>query len=183
MHSSKLQTKNSNVAGITMDKRTRVLMHSSKNMDEVTPQNFFEQIDREFKFTVDLAADAKNTKCKRYYDEASDALAQDWKSRGWCNPPYGRAVPKWVKKAADEDFRNGGLTVMLLVPRTDTQWFKNAAATADEIRFIEGRLTFEGQEHPAPFPSCLVIWYGKYRVAPYVPHEDDQYTYNLIWRR
>ena len=167
-----------------MDKRTRKLMHSSESMDEVTPQDFYLQINSEFKFTIDLAADKKNTKCKRYYDEKANALDQVWKGgRGWCNPPYGRAVPKWVGKAAVEAQQHGALTVMLLVPRTDTQWFKTAAATADEIRFIEGRLKFEGQEHPAPFPSCLVIWYGRYRVRPIVPLDDDKYSYNLIWRR
>lgn len=166
-----------------MDKRTRELMHSSKNTDEVTPQDFFEQIHSEFKFTIDLAANGKNTKCARYYDEEANALEQDWKGRGWCNPPYGRAVPGWVGKAGAEAKAHGSLTVMLLVPRTDTQWFKVAAATSDEIRFIEGRLKFEGQEHPAPFPSCLVIWYGKYRARPIVPLDDDRYSYNLIWRR
>ena len=169
-----------------MDKHTREIMHSSKSMDEVTPQDLFEQLEREFHFTIDLAADAENTKCKCYFDEQADAFGQQWTERGWCNPPYGRNVPYWVNKASWEAKNTvacGGLTVMLLVPRTDTKWFKNAADTANEIRFIKGRLKFEGQLHPAPFPSCLVIWYGKYRVAPYVPHEDDKYSYNLIWRR
>jgi hypothetical protein len=32
---------------------------------------------------------------------------------------------------------------------------------ADEIRYVKGRLTFQGAEHPAPFPSAVVIWHGQ----------------------
>ena len=173
-----------------MDKRTRKLMHSSKNMEEGTPQDFYEQLHREFDFEIDLAADKKNTKCKYYYDEEANALEQLWEGRCWCNPPYGRGVIAWVRKAADEATTtrhhskpNRPLIVMLLVPRTDTQWFQLAAETADEIRFIKGRLQFEGQPNKAPFPSCVVIWYGSHRVAPHKYTNEDKYTYNLIWRR
>jgi len=31
---------------------------------------------------------------------------------------------------------------------------------ATEIRFIKGRLKFDDQPNPAPFPSCLVIFRG-----------------------
>lgn len=168
-----------------MDKRTRELMHSSENMEEETPQDFFDQLNSEFKFTIDLAANKKNAKCKRYLDEKANALEVLWpkRGRGWLNPPYGRGVIHWVRKAAVEAQQRGVCVVMLLVPRTDTQWFEIAANTADEIRFIKGRLQFEGQPNKAPFPSCLVIWYGDYRVKPIVPIDDDSYTYNLIWRR
>jgi phage N-6-adenine-methyltransferase len=171
-----------------MDKRTRKLMHSSKDMDAVTPQDFYEQMNREFNFELDLAADESNTKCKYYYDEEANSLKQPWEGRCWCNPPYGRGVIAWVNKAAYEAGcvrvkSPGPLVVMLLVPRTDTEWFRIAAQTADEIRFIKGRLQFEGQPNKAPFPSCVVIWYGSHNVAPYKKRDDDKYTYNLIWRR
>jgi hypothetical protein len=32
---------------------------------------------------------------------------------------------------------------------------------ADEIRFIKGRLRFEGATNNAPFPSVVVIFKGK----------------------
>lgn len=157
-------------------------MHSSDDDEAITPQDFYEQIAIEFPFEVDLAADAENTKCKYYYDEEANSLEQDWKGVCWCNPPYGRGVKAWVSKAAQETALNGACVVMLLVPRTDTQWFEIAASTANEIRFIKGRLQFEGQPNKAPFPSCLVIWYGN-RTTRYYPPPEGPYEYNLIWRR
>ena len=70
-----------------MDKRTRELMHSSENMEEETPQDFFDQLNSEFKFTIDLAANKKNAKCKRYLDEKANALEVLWpkRGRGWLN--------------------------------------------------------------------------------------------------
>lgn len=32
---------------------------------------------------------------------------------------------------------------------------------ADEIRYIKGRLKFDDQENPAPFPSAIVVFRGK----------------------
>lgn len=54
----------------------------------------------------------------------------------------------------------GGAEVAVgLVPaRTDTRWFHDHILGKAEVRFIKGRLMFGGQEHPAPFPSMVVIW-------------------------
>lgn len=51
-----------------------------------------------------------------------------------------------------------GATVVCLVPsRTDTEWFHEYALRG-EIRFIRGRLKFNGAKNSAPFPSLLVIF-------------------------
>lgn len=164
-----------------MDKRTQKMMFSSEDLNAITPQDFYEQLNEEFGFQTDLAADKKNTKCQYYYDEDANALEQDWAGICWCNPPYGRNLLRWVAKAAVEAEETGGLVVMLLPARTDTRWFRVVADTADEIRFIQGRLKFEGNDTSAPFPSMLAIWYGKYhKVGKYV---EGPYNYNLIWRR
>lgn len=165
-----------------MDKHTREIMHSSESMDEVTPQDFYEQLHKEFSFQFDLAANKKSTKCPNFYSVRDNALIQPWNGRNWCNPPYGRGVINWVKKAAEESQRSGALICMLLVPRTDTEWFSIAAKSADEIRFVKGRLKFEGQKNPAPFPSCIVIWYGKHSPISRL-REEAPYQWNLIWRR
>ena len=164
-----------------MDKRTRELMHSSDDDEAITPQDFYEQIAIEFPFGTDLAASHQNSKCDYFFDEEMNSLEQNWEGINWCNPPYGRGVIHWVAKASIEAER-GACIVMLLVPRTDTRWFEIAANTADEIRFIKGRLQFEGQPNKAPFPSCLVIWYGSNTTRMYPPPEGP-YEYNLIWRR
>jgi phage N-6-adenine-methyltransferase len=84
-----------------------------------TPQWLFDQYDAEFHFTVDVAADASNTKCPRFYNIQINGLAQSWKDEVvWCNPPYGDIMP-WVKKAYLESL-TGTTTVMLLPCRTET---------------------------------------------------------------
>ena len=73
------------------------------------------------------------------------------------NPPYGREIGKWVKKA----YESKSLVVALLPARTDTKWFHEFIYGKAEIRFIKGRLKFGGSSNSAPFPSMLVIWRRK----------------------
>jgi len=72
------------------------------------------------------------------------------------NPPYGREIGKWVKKAYES--AQSGATVVCLVPaRTDTAWWHDYCAKG-EIRFVRGRLKFGGSKNSAPFPSAVVIF-------------------------
>lgn len=51
------------------------------------------------------------------------------------------------------------MTVVALLPaRTDTRWWHDCVMKAKEIRFIKGRLRFDGHKHNAPFPSAVVVW-------------------------
>lgn len=122
----------------------------------VTPQDFFNKLNEEFHFTVDVAADAENTKCERFYDELNNGLAQDWSGeRVWCNPPYGRSIGKWVQKLAEEKTE---VAVGLLPARTDTKWFHAHILGKAEIRFIKGRIKFSGMKASGKFPSMVCIW-------------------------
>ena len=77
--------------------------------------------------------------------------------RVFCNPPYGRELPKWVKKCFEESKR-AEIIVMLIPARTDTRWFHDYIYGKAEIRFIKGRLKFGDGKSRAPFPSMLVIY-------------------------
>lgn len=139
---------------------------SSKNMDWCTPQDFFDNLNSEFDFALDAAATDKTAKCALYYTPETDGLAQSWDCGGavFCNPPYGREIGKWVKKAHDEARK--GVTIVLLIPaRTDTTYFHDYIYGKSEIRFIRGRLRFADADgnsaDPAPFPSMLVIYNNK----------------------
>ncbi|RAQ21489.1 adenine methyltransferase, partial [Hydrogeniiclostridium mannosilyticum] len=74
---------------------------SSKNMCWCTPQDFFDKLNQEFQFVLDPAATDKTAKCPLYYTPETDGLSQSWDRGGavFCNPPYGREIGKWVKKA------------------------------------------------------------------------------------
>lgn len=74
------------------------------------------------------------------------------------NPPYGKGIGDWIKKAIES--ASDGTTVVCLIPaRTDTRWFHKYCVHG-EIRFIAGRLKFGGSKVNAPFPSMLVIFHG-----------------------
>lgn len=76
----------------------------------------------------------------------------------FCNPPYGRVIGDWVKKAYEESQQPDTLVVMLIPARTDTKWFHDYIYHKAEIRFIRGRLKFGGSKNSAPFPSMVVIF-------------------------
>lgn len=135
----------------------------SKDSDEwETPDTVFLPLHEEFNFTIDAAATKQNTKLEKFWSKKDDALTQRWASeRVWCNPPYSQ-WQKFVAHAA----RCGGTAVLLLPARTDTKafheyiWYRNASRAYVEVRFIKGRLKFNGSTNSAPFPSMIVIFKG-----------------------
>lgn len=134
-------------------------MLTSKRNNWETPQKLFDELNKEFNFTIDAAADAENRKCERYYTKQENALEKSWKNeRVFLNPPYGRELPKWVKKAAEEAKNKNTIIVMLIPARTDTKWFHDYIYKKAEIRFIKGRLKFGDGGKDAPFPSMVVIF-------------------------
>lgn len=136
------------------------VMSSSKTDQWATPQWFFDELNNEFNFTLDPCADAFNHKCQKYYTKEQNGLLQDWgRERVFCNPPYGREIPLWVKKCSDEVcFGECSLAVMLIPSRTDTQWFHKYIYKQAEIRFIKGRLKFGDSSNSAPFPSMVMVF-------------------------
>lgn len=129
-----------------------------------TPQPLFDELHREFRFTVDVCASRDNAKVERFFtqDDVPPSLFRDWGSEiCWMNPPYGREIPRWVCKAWDASTR--GATVVCLLPaRTDTNWWHDyVERLASEKRFIRGRLKFvrnDGKRSQAPFPSVIVVF-------------------------
>ncbi|MBO7171333.1 MAG: hypothetical protein J6V52_00025 [Bacteroidaceae bacterium] len=130
------------------------LMFSSKTDMWATPQWFFDELDKEFNFTLDACAVKENAKCERFFSPEDDGLSKEWTGTVWCNPPYGRTIGQWVKKAAESK----ATIVMLLPARTDTKWFHDYIYKKAEVRFIRGRLKFGGCDNSAPFPSMVVIF-------------------------
>ena len=142
-------------------------MRTSLDDTWTTPREFFDELNKEFNFGLDAAALQNSTLVPdNWYGPdhpdpaARDALRIDWNhnSRGrpiWLNPPYGRVIKDWMRKA--NEVASGGGTVVCLVPaRTDTQWWWESVIM-HEVRFIKGRLKFGGQKNSAPFPSAIVI--------------------------
>lgn len=137
-------------------------LFSSQRSDWETPQDLFERLDEEFHFTLDPAASEECHKCSRFFTEEQDGLLQPWTGeRVFCNPPYGRKIGDWAKKACEEAQNPDTIVVMLLPARTDTRWFHRYIYGKAEIRFLKGRLKFGKAKNSAPFPSMVVIWERK----------------------
>ena len=79
------------------------------------------------------------------------------RERVFVNPPYGKEISKWVKKAYEES-RYCEVVVMLIPARTDTAWFWNYIHGKAEIRFVRGRLHFNDSKSAAPFPSMVAVF-------------------------
>lgn len=141
-------------------------LFSSEKQDWCTPQQFFDELDAEFHFVLDAAATHQNSKCKRCFTPEDDGLIQNWDMGGavYCNPPYGKEISLWVKKAYEEAQK--GTTIVMLIPaRTDTKYFHEYIYHKAEIRFVKGRLKFTDEngtpKGTAPFPSMVVIYNRK----------------------
>lgn len=115
-----------------------------------TPQGLYDALDREFNFNDDP--------CPMLHDNSElflGGLAREWGSSTFINPPYSKPEP-FCRKAYEES-QIGKTVVALLRGDTSTKWFHRWVLNkAKEIRFIEGRLSFNGK--PAPFASIVVVW-------------------------
>ena len=134
-------------------------VHFSSATDEwATPQELFDRLNAVFHFTLDPCATAGNAKCERFFSIADDGLRQDWDGeRVFMNPPYGRAIGDWVRKASEAK----ALVVCLLPARTDTRWWHDyVVGGGASVSFLRGRLRFGDSTASAPFPSAIVIFTG-----------------------
>lgn len=141
------------------------MLKVTSNPEWSTPRHVFYRLDCEFGFTLDVCADETNHKCKRYFGKggmAPDGLAEDWTGETcWMNPPYGRAIVDWVRKACESAEKDGTMVVGLVPCRTDTAWWQDYVMRAAEIRFVRGRIQFGDSGQSAPFANAIVVWGGK----------------------
>lgn len=127
-----------------------------------TPAEVFGPLDREFAFTLDPCATAASAKCARFFTEEDNGLERDWgREIVFMNPPYGREVYAWTKKAREAS-RAGATVVGLLPASTDLAWWHDdVVGHASEIRYLRGRVRFlTGGPYRASgfFASVIVIW-------------------------
>jgi hypothetical protein len=141
--------------------------------DRATPPDLFSPLNDRFAFTIDVAASAANAKCRRFYTEDDNGLAQSWAGeRVWCNPPYSHPnLERWTRKAWAE--RDDAELIVMLVPanRTEQGWWQRHVEPyrdrphwglrteflPDRTRFVApGKATAIGDR--PPFGCCLLIW-------------------------
>ena len=137
-------------------------LFSSDSNEWETPQTLFNQLDKEYNFTLDPCSTSDNAKCKKFYTKEDDGLSKDWGGESvFVNPPYGREIKHWVEKSYKESLKPNTKVVMLIPARTDTKYWHEWIFGEAEIVFLKGRIKFEQggvAKNTAPFPSALVIY-------------------------
>lgn len=135
-------------------------MDKAKSVEWETPQDFYDELNKEFCFNLDPCSTHDNAKCERHFTKTENGLLQSWGGYNvFCNPPYSE-LKLWIEKAYKE--RNNANCVVMLIPaRTDTIAFHKYIYNKAEIRFIKGRLKFGGSKNAAPFASMVVIYRKK----------------------
>lgn len=146
---------------------------SNRRVDDraLTPE-YFSSLHTRFRFTIDAAAAAHNTKLPRFFSEDNCGIYASWAGeRVYCNPPYSDIRP-WIEKAQSET--SAELIVFLLpANRTEQAWWmdlieptRDRAGSILRTEFLRGRIRFlqkPGQteikpnERP-PFGCVLLIW-------------------------
>lgn len=133
-------------------------LYSSNTPEYTTPIELYKKLDEEFNFTLDPCCTNENHKCSVYYTKEVNGLKMRWNGRVFMNPPYGRVIGLWIKKAYESVLNKECELVVCLVPaRTDTKWFQDYCLKSSDIRWIRGRVKFANNS-PAPFPSCIVVF-------------------------
>ena len=142
-----------------MDVNSLNVVFSSKSNDWETPESFFKELDNEFNFTLDPCASKDNAKCINFFTEEDDGLLQDWGGHSvFMNPPYGRHIGDWIRKAYYESRKPNTVVVCLVPSRTDTKYWHEYCMKSDKISFVRGRLKFGSSKNSAPFPSSVVVF-------------------------
>lgn len=89
-------------------------LFSSNTCEWETPLSFFRQLDAVHHFTLDVCATPENAKCAEYFTKEQNGLSQEWRGRCWMNPPYGREISAWMRKAY-ESVSGGGNAISAVV--------------------------------------------------------------------
>ena len=132
---------------------------STGNIVAETPKYLFDRISSIFNFSLDACALSENAKCESYYTPEDDGLSKPWRGGVWCNPPYGREISSWVKKAYEVSQKEYNSFVLMLLPaRTDTKWWWDWVQGKATLFFIKGRVKFGDHNVGAPFPSVLALY-------------------------
>ena len=136
-------------------------LFTSNTVEWETPQALFDQLNEEFRFTLDPCATAENAKCRKYYTKEQDGLLQDWTGETvYCNPPYGRQMGRWIEKCYEHWLSGGGWQLCLFLLGRIPKRFMSTSTVKQRSVSLEA-VCGSGMQN-APFPSMIVIYRKEY---------------------
>jgi hypothetical protein len=146
------------------EKRRRPESHARQAM--LTPAYVLEPI-REMLGGIDLdpCTEPDNpTGARQWFYLPRDGCSESWeKARSvFCNPPYGEARDRWVKRCITEGENRA---VVLLIPaHTETKTTQSALAACDSVVFVRARLRFgvlrENRRQEAASHGSAIFGFG-----------------------
>lgn len=141
------------------------VLFSSSSPHWGTPPLFLKNLTAALNVQITLdpcARNATEAKAEKFYTPKQNGLLNTWENHNvWCNPPYGREILQWAKKAVKE-FKRGATVLFLGPARTDTEWFHTLWDYTHTLYLVKGRLKFIDLDNPtgklvsAPFPSMVL---------------------------
>lgn len=99
-----------------------------------TPKDLYDKLNEEFNFNFDPCP----------LNSEFDGLSIKWGTNNFINPPYSRKLKEQFIRKAYQESLSGKLCVMLLPVSTSTKIFHEVIFPNCEIRFLKGRVKFEG---------------------------------------
>ena len=138
-----------------------------------TPPKFFDHLNENYSFTLDVCATHFNAKCPSFFTEKNDALSRCWEGVVWMNPPYGSQIEAFLEKARLEVSTGSVSRVVALLPaNTDPAWFHNHIYRCPyaSYKFLEGRLAFLDEnkipQKGSNVKNMVVEWSLKPHILP-----------------
>ena len=134
-----------------------------------TPQDFFDELNKEFQFEMDVCASKENAKCPYFWTKEEDAFTRNWHyfHSLFMNPPYSKDIDKWIGKAYEASQK--GTTVVCLIQgrSTDTKWWHSYIMRSSEIRYIKDRLHFGiNKKFSRANISSIIVVFHPYSKGP-----------------
>ena len=152
----------------------------SINQEWQTPDNIFQPLNNEFHFQIDLAGSQINKRCERVFTKTDDTFKQNWQGICWLNPEF-KTVKKWVKKAYEDSEKFNSTIVVLVLSKTNTNWWRDYVMKAKEVRFINQKIRFKaiesdynGKDYGLAFPACIVVFQKHEGVTKFSMFESTQ---------
>lgn len=139
---------------------------SKKSDERETPQFLFDNLNKEFNFTLDVCATPENAKCNCFLTKETDALSLSWAGeRCFMNPPYSDLY-SWVEYASSQVRLDCPLVVAILPCDTSTRWFHHfiwddilhQTRPGVELRFPKGRFKFGKYQTSPKFATIISIF-------------------------
>lgn len=135
----------------------------SKDDKWKTPLDLAEDVRHLFGGSIGLdpCCSENNLRAEEFYLPEHDGLSRTWLDRTWCNPPYGRDIPKWLNKAAKESLNGHRIGLLLSVSRSEQDYFQEMITYSSAITLLKGKL-----RHSEGKDAMLASWIFWFNIEP-----------------